>query len=212
MTDKMQYSQTAYCQMALASASANLFFFKAPVLSNYYLGNDTYRFLWLRSFHRPVLLTLTQQAGGAMLRTQFLTKSATAPRLEQILFVPPTASQAETARLQQEFDAKRKDPKVQRELAEHNRPAEPLPQLETIHSITPRQWQQVEQLLATSSFQQLPPCESSTATDGAYWVFESHQANGYHMVFRHSPDKRDEFRKACEYLLELSSARKAERY
>ncbi|GGG50702.1 hypothetical protein [Hymenobacter glacieicola] len=100
LTDKMQYSQTAYCQMALASASANLFFFKAPVLSNYYLGNDTYRFLWLRSFHRPVLLTLTQQAGGATLRTQFLTKSATAPRLEQILFVPPTASQAEAARLQ----------------------------------------------------------------------------------------------------------------
>ncbi len=48
--------------------------------------------------------------------------------------------------------------------------------------------------------------------DGAYWLLEAHQPNAYHFVFSHSPDKQGGFRKACEYLIELSSVRGEERY
>ncbi|RSK39485.1 hypothetical protein [Hymenobacter perfusus] len=207
-----QNTQATYCQLVFGSASANLYCFGAPVLSNYYLGHDTYRFLWLRAFHQPVLLTLTQQANGATLQTQFLTKSASAPRLALILFIPPTASPDEAARLQREFDLKQKDPKVLRELAERNRPAERLPQLETTHVLTPQQWQQFLHLVQQSGFHQQTSCEISTVMDGAGWLLEAHTAGGYHAVYRHSPDKPDSFRRACEYLLDLSSARKEDRY
>jgi hypothetical protein len=207
-----QNAQAAYCREVFGVASANLHCFGAPVLSNYYLGHDTYRFLWLRSFHRPVLLTLTQQADGATLRTQFLTKSASTPRLAVILFIPPTASPDEAARLQREFDLEQKDPKVQRELAERNRPAEQLPQLETTRPVTPQQWQQFQQLLQQCGFSQQTACETSTVMDGAGWLLEAHTAGGYHAVYHHSPEKPDSFRRACEYLLDLSAARKEERY
>ena len=204
--------QAAYCREVFGVASANLHCFGAPVLSNYYLGHDTYRFLWLRAFHRPVLLTLTQQAGGAVLRTQFLTKSASAPRMVSVPFIPPTASPEQAARLQREFDQQQKDPKVQRELAKRNRPAEQLPQLETTRPVAPQQWQQFEQLLQRGGFLRQAVCESSTVLDGAYWILEAHTAGSYHAVLRHSPDKPDAFRRACEYLIDLSSARKEERY
>jgi hypothetical protein len=207
-----QNAQADYCREVFGGASANLHCFGAPVLSNYYLGHDTYRFLWLRSFHRPVLLTLTQQADGATLRTQFLTKSALTPRLAVILFIPPTASPQEAARLQREFDLEQKDPKVQRKLAEMNRPAQQLPQLETTRLLTPQQWQQFERLLQQYQFQEQTTCTYSTTLDGASWILEAHTASGYHAVLRHSPHKRDGFRRACEYLLDLSSARKERRY
>ncbi|MCA8830222.1 hypothetical protein [Hymenobacter pini] len=211
-TDDEQNALAEYCREVFGVVSANLHCFEAPVLSNYYLGHDTYRFLWLRSFHRPVLLTLTQQADGATLRTQFLTKSALTPRLAVILFIPSTASPQEAARLQREFDLEQKNPEVQRKLAETNRPAEQLPQLETTRLLTPQQWQQFQQFLQRGGFSRQTVCESSTVVDGAYWILEAHTADSYHAVLRHSPDRPDTFCRACEYLLELSTARKEKRY
>ncbi len=82
----------------------------------------------------------------------------------------------------------------------------------TTRPISLLQLQRFRQLLLESQFQQLTSYEESGAMDGAYWLLEAHQASGYHVVFRHSPDKTEGFRKACEYLLDLSSARREERY
>ena len=40
--------------------SSALYSFKEPVLSQSFVGHDIYRFVWLRSFHRPVVFTLHQ--------------------------------------------------------------------------------------------------------------------------------------------------------
>src|SRR5687768_15569471 len=40
--------------------SSALYSFKEPVLSKDYVGHNIHRFLWLRSFHRPVVFTLHQ--------------------------------------------------------------------------------------------------------------------------------------------------------
>ncbi|RSK49837.1 hypothetical protein [Hymenobacter rigui] len=181
--------------------------FGAPVLSNYYFGADRYRFLWLRSFGRPVLLTLTQQAAGATLRTQLLDKPACGPRLTPIQFIPPGTSAEEKRKLQQEFRTRQADPAVRRAVAEANRPPVQLVALETTRPVSPAQWQHFEQMLRNSTFQQLPAFEESLALDGATWVLEAHTAAGYHLVLRHSPDRDAPFRRACEYLLDLSSAR-----
>lgn len=196
----------------LRFSSCNLLFFGAPVLSNYYTGQDMYRFLWLRSFHRPVLLTLTRQPSGATLRTQLLSKPACGPRMTHIQFIPPNASASQRKKLQEDFNRHQADPAVQRELAEANKPATQVAAEETTLPLSPQQWQQFEQLLVKNEFNQLPAYQESGAMDGAYWLLEAHQANSYHMVSRHSPNKSGSFRKACEYLLDLSSARKEERY
>ncbi|AHJ97749.1 hypothetical protein [Hymenobacter swuensis] len=209
-----QADQAKDCRFTLSNASTNLIFFGAPVLSNYYLGHDMYRFLWLRSFERPVLITLTRQGSGATLRTQWLSKWAGLPkvRLSSIDFTSSNQSPAERERLRAADRASRADPEVLRNLAEMNRRAERVPQLETTRPITPLQWQQFERLLQQCRFQQQVTCGLHTVTDGAYWILEAHTAGGYHAVFRHSPDKQDGFRQACEYLIGLSSARKEERY
>ncbi|WP_157807387.1 hypothetical protein [Hymenobacter chitinivorans] len=58
----------------------------------------------------------------------------------------------------------------------------------------------------------MPACKPITMLDGAEWLLEAHRASGYHAVLRQSPDSTDAFRAACEYLLDLSSAKNEERY
>jgi hypothetical protein len=192
----------------LQFASCNLLHLGAPILSNNYGGEDIYRFLWLRSFHRPVLLTLTRQENRQTVRTQFLSKPACGPRMVSILFIPPGTPATQARKQQQQFDAQPPDSA----LIAANRPPVQITAEETVQPISRLQWQHFQQLLLASKFQQLPSYEESGANDGAYWLLEAHQASGYHMVFRHSPDKQEGFRKACEYLLDLSSARHEERY
>lgn len=98
-TDTLQPEQYAQmescrCRYQFQAASCSLVFFGAPILSNYYLSTETYRFLWLRSFHRPVLLTLQQSANGGILRTQLLSKHACGPKITTLLFIPAGASAA----------------------------------------------------------------------------------------------------------------------
>ncbi|WBA43031.1 hypothetical protein [Hymenobacter canadensis] len=197
---------------SLRFASRNLYAFQAPVLANYYRGTDTYRFLWLRAFHRPVLLTLARQANGLTLRTQFLNKPAGLPRMVDILYIPPDASAAQVRKLKAQFRHWQAAPALQRELAEANRPPTPVGAEETTRSLSQEQWQHFEQLLLKSEFRQLTSREDLSVMDGADWLLEAHLADGYHLVYRHSPNKQDGFRKACEYLLDLSSARSEERY
>ncbi|MCR5890163.1 hypothetical protein LRS06_20770 [Hymenobacter sp. J193] len=197
------------CTGELRFASHTLTFFQAPVLSNYYLGAPIYRFTWLRSFHRPVLLTLRLRQGKAVLHTQLLTKSAMpAPTISAIDFTAPQSK--EQVRKQQEQLLA--DVEFQNFLAESKKPPIQVRQEETSLSVSLEQWQHFQVLLARCRFQNLASCEINEVLDGAYWLLEAHQASGYHVVFRHSPDETDGFRKACEYLIELSSVRKEERY
>jgi hypothetical protein len=52
--------------------SANLYAFKEPVLYNDYLGKEQYRFLWLRTFHLPMVFTIANDNGKIILTTKKL--------------------------------------------------------------------------------------------------------------------------------------------
>lgn len=105
------------------------------------------------------------------------------------------------------------DPEFHAWVAEGKRRAKQVIKEETTVSVTPEQWQHFQDLLKQSHFHQLPSCQPTPGVlDGAAWLLEAHQASGYHMVSRRSPDESDSFRKACEYLIDLSSARNEERY
>ena len=104
------------------------------------------------------------------------------------------------------------DPATIEKLAENKRPATQVTGEETRRAVAPEQWQHFQALLRQSNFWQMVSCKPSFLTDGAEWLLEAHQADGYHMVLRQSPGKGSAFRAACEYLLDLSSARKEKRY
>jgi len=200
------------CAYELGGASRSLSIFQAPVLFNYYLNADTYRFLWLRSFHRPVLLTLRQGATGATLRTQFLSKFPLILHLSSPDPDEPGISRKEAARRAAFAKVLAADARWQEQVAESKRPAVLVTAEETTTPILPEQWQHFEALLNKARFEQMAPCQPTYIIDGASWLLESHRSDGYHMVLRHSPSATDAFRAACEYLLDLSSARREERY
>ncbi|WP_157807302.1 hypothetical protein [Hymenobacter chitinivorans] len=202
------------CTAELVSASYCLTYFDAPVLSNYYLDADIYRFLWLRSFHRPVLLTLRQDAHGATLRTQLLDKY---PGFHTLTVFHPDqlaadATPQQRARAQKFYEETMADSAFQAQVAEAKRRARQVVAEETTSRLTAQQVQAFQNLLTQAQFWQLPSCQPAFVLDGAQWLLEAHQANAYHMVSRKSPDEGDKFRRACEYLIELSSVRAEERY
>lgn len=206
--------QTMNCAFELHSASYCLTYFNAPVLSSFYLGTPTYRFLWLRSFHRPILLTLRRTAKGAALQTQLLNKF---PGFMEISVfhpddLPASASAEERARAKHYYDSTMADPDFQAQVAAGKRRAVQVKNEETVRPVSLQQYQAFEQRLHRANFWQLSSCQPDMILDGARWILESHQAEGYHMVNRHSPKATDGYRQACEYLLDLSSVRDEERY
>jgi len=203
-----------YCTSELVFSSYCLTYFEAPVLSNYYLKTDIYRFFWNRSFARPVLLTLQHKGDILNIRTQILDKEPgfTEYSLPTSSIANPTPE--EKGQLQALNDKLLADSVWLQKARLGKRRAAIIKSEETVTPVTQAQWQQFQHLLAQCKFEQLHPCGTGilTSTDGNYWLLESHQASGYYMVLRRSPIKKDRFRQACEYLLDLSSARKEERY
>src|SRR5258708_6742697 len=54
--------------------SSALFSFREPIFYNKLIENDLYRFLWLRSFHRPVVIVLLRCGTRVTLTTKILNR------------------------------------------------------------------------------------------------------------------------------------------
>lgn len=61
-------------QFSADSYSMLLAAFKEPLLYNYYLGYDIYRFLWDRAFHQPILITISNKNNEFVVQTKKLDK------------------------------------------------------------------------------------------------------------------------------------------
>jgi hypothetical protein len=203
-------SAQAMCRYAFRYASQCLAAFKAPVLAGNYLGPVVYRFVWLRSFHRPVLLTLERTENGGTLKTQFMNKQ---PGMAVPTLLDPDepgiTSEVRKNRLKfaQQMAA---DKKWRASVAFAKSPA--VVTAESTVALSAVQVQALDQLLGQANFWQLPGCDNSTTMDGAYWILEASEPARYHVVFRHSPGKQEQFRQCCDFLLNLSPARKERRY
>ncbi|GAB3293248.1 hypothetical protein GCM10027348_12940 [Hymenobacter tenuis] len=203
------------CTYALEHASYALTYFEAPVLSNYYLDAEIIRFLWLRSFHRPVLLTLRHTKGGSTLQTQLLDKHPgfTTYTIHHPDSLPSTSSAEEREEAWRFYREMMADPTFQKQVAKGKRRAKQVNSEETTVAVRPEQWYHLQVLLAQTQFPTMSSCQPRPGMlDGSEWLLESHQADSYHMVLRRSPENEDGFRSACEYLIELSSVRNEERY
>jgi len=199
------------CKVPFEYGSECLHAFKAPVLSVAFLGHPIYRFLWLRSFHRPALLTLEQTENGGLLKTQFLSKppGLTVPAITN----PDEPGIADTTRQRrlkyvQKVSATAAGQHWLASLARDRAPLEVI-QAATV-TINPAQLHEFKQLLAQAAIWQMSTCQPSQSLDGAYWILEMHEPARYHVVYRHS--QRGEIKQCCEFLLNLSPAKHESRY
>lgn len=157
--------------------SKTLYAAKEPILYNYYLGHDIYRFLWLRAFSRPVVISINKDEDKIWLAVKELNKQIDiADMLPQITFLPPASG----------LNGK---PKVKMSIGQNikaDRKANLI--LNQTIALSERDWVEFENLLKNCSFWTMEPIDSSLGIDGSEWIIEGHKKNKYWFVNRWSPE------------------------
>jgi hypothetical protein len=168
--------------------SSALYAAKEPVLYNYYLGHDIYRFLWLRSFHRPVIISLHKNKDQVWLIAKVLNKQP--DFLDEVaLYVKFVAP-----------DSANRDEHPKEIIKKADRKATIVIDKEI--PLTKKDWKEFEGLLNKCSFWKSQPFIERIGIDGSEWTIEAHLRNRYWFVNRWSPE--DDLRKAGEFLIRKS--------
>jgi hypothetical protein len=157
--------------------SSALYCFNEPVLYNYYLGHDIYRFLWLRSFHRPAVITLNKDHDKVWLTTKMLDKE-------------PVFIEMYSEEISPNGDT-----------ITSNEPVEKADRFAYIvynqtKELTIKEWTRFESILDSCSFW-TKPFKTIYQIDGAVWIIEGHLKNNYWFTNRGNG-------KAGRYLIQLS--------
>lgn len=198
-----QTFETKIDSFSLKWFSSDLRAAKEPILFNYYLGHDTYRFLWLRSFHRPVVFTLSKTGNEITLTTKILDREA---QNNDLGYDPREWKGKENIAEKQIIDAlkgqKYKIEKLNDSLMIFKLVKKASIVLNDTKKLSEKEWNQFEAFLNDCSFWTLEPYERSDGLDGSEWTIEGHLANKYWFVNRWSP--KDKFRKAGEFLINKS--------
>ena len=175
--------------------SSALYSFKEPYLSQDFVGHTIYRFLWSRSFHRPVVFTLHKKDGQVWLNTKMLDRQ---PRFhdDRIGGVP---KEDQEEYIKEGYFVDKKEPDLLVRIAD--RKANIIYNKNI--SLSDKEWNEFEQLLAQANFWKLPTNIDDGSTDGASWVIEAHLKDKYHLVDYHSP-YNNKFAKAGLFIIKLS--------
>jgi hypothetical protein len=174
--------------------SSALYSFKEPLLSQNFLGHEIYRFLWLRSFHRPVVFALHQSEGQVWLNTKMLDKQPNFD-VDRIKGVP---KEGQEEYIKEGYFVDKKEP----DLLVRNADRKANIVYNTSISLSEQKWYVFERLLAKANFWELPSNIDDGSTDGAAWIIEGHLKNKYHFVDYHSP--YGDYKKLGLFLIKLS--------
>jgi len=155
--------------------STNLFCSEEPILYNYYLGHDIYRFLWLRSFDVPVVISLHKNGEKVWLVTKKLDKQP------MNMDLPPESK----------MYFKNKNVDIVSRLS-----------LNQTKILTEKDWTEFEVLIQDCSFWTTKPYKLSMGIDGSDWIFEGHLRNKYWYVIKWSPE--DSYKTLGEFLINKS--------
>lgn len=181
--------------------SSALYAAREPILFNYYQGHDIYRFLWLRSFHKPMIFTLHRQFDKVFLVTKALDRQPNFFDVTYLNFFLTGSSDSLHITAVGSGDSDRKQ--FSDSLIKADRKADLVFQQTKQLSMT--EWVDFERLLNEAAFWDTVPYCDSGVVDGAEWIIEGHLKNRYWYVTRWSPE--DGIRKAGEYLILKSGVR-----
>lgn len=169
--------------------STALFVFDEPILFNYYQGHDIYRFLYIRSFDPPLVISLHRNDEEVWLSVKKLDRS---PRFIDY-YQPDTTSyppnDTSESLIAPRYTLIKADRKANIVLNEKK-------------VLSENEWTKFDSLLTACQFRTLPPTKDQMGIDGSQWIIESHLKSGYYFVERRTP--KDKFRDCGKYLLELS--------
>jgi hypothetical protein len=177
--------------------SEYLKYLKVPVLYNYYLGSEMYRFLWIRSFHEPVLITVINNDDRFSINTKVLNEHINTWTL---IYNNQVEGKVISLTKSNDIEALWKE--------NPNADSIVLPRnnikylIDTTFEIDSEQWNEFLGLINLCGFWEQKPMNGEGGLDGAQWVLEGQTYDKYHFVSRWSP--RDEFRVCCEYLIRIS--------
>jgi hypothetical protein len=181
--------------------STNLYAFKEPVLYNDYLGMEQYRFLWLRSFHLPMIFTIANAKGDITLTTKKLDRQ---PLFQDKLYVdmPDRDSYyiAQGYQLIKKIDTVEKGKTEIVTTVKADRKANII--YDSTKTLTKEDWSYFLKLLNEAKFWNLKPYEWAGNNDGAVWTIEANTRKGYKYLVRQSPSGK--IRKMGELLITLS--------
>ncbi len=181
--------------------SSTLYSFKEPILSQNCIEHKIYRFLWLRSFHRPVVFTFQQKDSQVWLTTKMLDKQ---PMFHDDRFsakVSVFSKKEQQEYMNNGYSIKERPPNDLIFEKKADRKANIIYN-KNIY-LTGKEWNEFEQLLSQANFWNLPTNIDDGNTDGASWVIEARLKENYHLVDYHSP-YNNEFAKAGLFIIKLS--------
>lgn len=192
--------------------SSNYSCFKSPILYNYYLGYENYRFLWIRNFHKPVLITIRKK-NKIEINTKFLNGH---PDFFVKVYLPKINNQKpdDTIFATDFFttldieDAKKRYPNADSILPPRN---DIKIDFDTTYYLSNRQWNYFIKYIDSCNFWKMNPYKDEIGIDGAMWVLEGQNRDKYHFVVRFCPDEKF-FRNCCLYLIKLSAAKNEKIY
>ncbi len=178
--------------------SFNLKYFKAPVLYNYYLGHEMYRFLWLRFSQKPVLITLTKADRLIIINTKILNAR------------PQQYTAIYNANGKNQYDryiiADKCIDSLWKEYPYADSIVPPINNIkfsiDTTYEIAEDDWKFFLKLIDLCSFWEQEPLIGWGGCDGDQWVLEGQTYDKYHFVSRWEPEGH--FKHCCEYLIALS--------
>jgi len=172
-------------------------YFKAPILYNYYLGAEMYRFLWLRFSQKPVLITLTKVGKQIFINSKMLNEIPDFPTSlnkyhrntsrAMLIVTNKITGQNEEFPISDSIVSPSNNIKLV---------------IDTTFEIALDDWKFFLKLIDLSSFWEQEPIVGWGGCDGDQWVLEGQNYDKYHFVSRWSPEGH--FKHCCEYLIALS--------
>jgi hypothetical protein len=165
-----------------------------PILFNYFQGHDIYRFVWLRSFSAPVVISLHKDGEKVWLQTKLLDCIPRDFYISYVKFEPPGKHHKKT-------NAKENSSTPKVDAVVHKVRVAKIIKDES-KLLTAENWNNFESLLAQCNYWNMKTSIHEKGIDGSQWIIEGHQKSRYWFVDRFSP--RDNYRKCGEYLIKLS--------
>jgi hypothetical protein len=165
-----------------------------PVLYNFYLGSSSYRFLWLRAFNDPIVISLHNKDGKVWL---------TLKRLKETL---ESTNSKYITKYQNDLTGEELEPSFKVLTDPVDTLAGAKFEYQIISSetkqLTGKEWKEFEKLLSDCSFWTAEPHIEDWGLDGSQWIIEAHLKNRYRFIDRWAP--QDNFKNAGQYLIKIS--------
>lgn len=159
-------------------SSSYLYRAEEPILYNYYLGTDRFRFFWMRAFHEPVIITLRTDGFKVLLETKIL-------KTYPLHYLHDREGVAQIDSI--------KKTNLKSDIV-----------LNKTKKVSLDNWTNFVNLLDKHNFWEMVPVEREIGLDGSEWILEAHCKDRYWFVNRWAPSKYDAIRGLGECLIRLS--------